>query len=76
MGSLQTEKTKKSLKPGDKVLLKKLDSWITAQDAAMTVKQIGDYSPLGVAYGALCEWVSAHGHAHEKVYPVDDIIPI
>ena len=74
MESLTTDKKGKSLQPGDKVRLKKLESWITAQDAAMTVKQVGDFSALGVAYGALCEWINARGHAHEKVYSLDDII--
>ena len=64
-----------SLKTGDKVRLKKLDSWVTTQDAAMTVKKVGEFSALGVAYGALCEWINAQGHAFEKVYAVDEIIP-
>ena len=68
--------TGEALKPGDKVRLKKLEKWVITQDAAMTVKHVGDYSALGVAYGALCEWINAHGHAHEKVYALDDIVPI
>ena len=64
-----------SLKPGDKVRLKKLDKWVIARDAAMTVKHIGDYSAFGIVYGALCEWINAQGRAFEKVYAVDEIVP-
>lgn len=65
-----------SLKPGDKVLLKKLDAWVILPDATMTVKQVGDFSALGVAYGALCEWINPKGSAHQKVYAVDEVVPI
>jgi effector-binding domain-containing protein len=74
---METLKTAgETLKPGDKVRLKKLENWITPQDAAMTVKHIGDYSALGVAYGALCEWGNKRGYSLEKVYSLDDIVSL
>jgi hypothetical protein len=65
-----------SLKPGDKVRLKRLDNWVTPQDSVMTVKHIGEFPHLGLSRGALCEWIDAQGGAHEKVYPLDDLITL
>lgn len=65
-----------SLKPGDKVRLKKLQDWIVAQEAAMTIKHVGDYSSLGVARGVCCEWINARGRALQKIYSVDEVVPI
>jgi effector-binding domain-containing protein len=53
-----------SLKPGDKVRLKRLDNWVTPQDSVMTVKHIGEFPHLGLSRGALCEWIDAMGGAH------------
>jgi hypothetical protein len=65
-----------SLKPGDKVRLKKLQDWVVTQEAAMTIKHVGEYSSLGLARGVCCEWINARGRALIKVYAMEDVIPI
>jgi hypothetical protein len=64
-------------KPGDKVRLKRLASWVTPLDAAMVVKHVGDFpSESGMMLGAVCVWISSHGEPHERVYPIEELVQV
>jgi hypothetical protein len=75
-GSVQKGTRMESLKAGDKVRLKKLDSWVTSRDAAMTVKRVGEFPEKGITLGALCEWINAQGLSHERVYSLEELLPL
>jgi hypothetical protein len=65
-----------SLKPGDKVRLRKMDQeWLVSHEACLVVKQVGDFSTHGIPYGARCAWITSRGAVREKVYALSDLAP-